>query len=177
MKISRGNWQPSPVNVECPCHRWLIDRGSLTRRMQSHCPSFSVQAVRQRLDRPYWDERAEISSKGKELQLVREVYLYCRETPMVFAHSVLNRRDLRGAWHSISRQGAKPLGAALFANPRVKRTALHFRKLAPHHQLFPRACRLLKTPPSHLWARRSVFMLRNKPIIVTEVFLPAILEI
>ncbi len=109
--------------------------------------------------------------------MVREVYLYCRETPVVFAHSVLKRRNLRGAWCSISRQGVKPLGAALFANPLVKRTPLYFKKLTPHHELYLKACRLLKRLPNHLWARRSVFILRGRPIMVTEVFLPGVLEL
>lgn len=177
VKHSQNNWQPRPINAQRTCHRWLIDRGSLTRRLQARCPSFSVRALEQRLNRPCCDELAAISSKSKELQLVREVYLYCRETPMVFAHSVLNRRNLRGAWRSISRQGAKPLGAALFANPLVKRTPLYFKKLTPRHELYLKACSLLNTLPNYLWARRSVFILRGKPIIVTEVFLPGILEL
>ncbi len=31
-------------------------------------------------------------------------------------------------------------------------------------------------PPRALWARRSLFSLENHPILVTEVFLPALLE-
>ncbi|HUL42504.1 MAG TPA: chorismate lyase [Burkholderiales bacterium] len=177
MKRSQYRWQPSPVNAQRSYHRWLIERGSLTRRLQARCPSFSVRAVQQRLDRPCRDELAAISSKSQELQVVRDVYLYCRETPVVFAHSVLNRHSLRGAWRNISRQGVKPLGAALFANPRVKRTPLYFRKFDSHHKLYSCACRLLKDPPSHLWGRRSVFILRGQPILVTEVFLPGILEL
>ncbi|MGH8711894.1 MAG: chorismate--pyruvate lyase family protein [Burkholderiales bacterium] len=176
MKLSQYTWQPSPVNAQRSYHRWLTDRGSLTRRLQARCPAFSVRAVRQRLDNPCQDEMPLIRSRRKERVVVREVYLYCHETPVVFAHSVLKRRNLRGAWRSISRQGVKSLGAALFANPLVKRTPLYFKKLTLHHELYPRACRLLKTLPNHLWARRSVFILRGRPIMVTEVFLPAILE-
>ena len=177
MKSAQYNWQPSPVNAQRSYHRWLTDRGSLTRRLQACCPAFSVRAVHQRLDRPCRDELSAVKSRARERVLVREVYLYCHETPVVFAHSVLNRRHLRGAWRSISRQGMKPLGAALFANPLVKRTPLYFKKLAPHHELYLRACRLLKALPSHLWGRRSVFIMRGKPIMVTEVFLPGILEL
>ncbi len=177
MKLPQNTWQPSTVNAQRSYHRWLTDRGSLTRRLQAHCPDFSVRALHQRLDKPCRDELAFIKSRRRELAVVREVYLYCRETPVVFAHSVLKRRNLRGAWRRISRQGVKPLGAALFANPLVQRTPLYFKKLAPHHELYLRACRLLTTLPNYLWARRSVFILRGKPIMVTEVFLPGILEL
>jgi len=177
MKLSQNTWQPYPVNAQRSYHRWLTDRGSLTCRLQARCPAFSVRAVHQRLDKPCRDELSLINSRRKERVVVREVYLYCRETPVVFAHSVLKRRNLRGAWRSISRQGVKPLGAALFANPLVKRTPLYFKKLTPHHELYLKACRLLKRLPNHLWARRSVFILRGRPIMVTEVFLPGVLEL
>jgi chorismate--pyruvate lyase len=177
MKLSQNSWQPYPANAQRSYHRWLTDRGSLTSRLQARCPAFSVRAVHQRLDKPCRDELSLIKSRRKERVVVREVYLYCRETPVVFAHSVLKRRSLRGNWRSISRQGVKPLGAALFANPLVKRTPLYFKKLTLHHELYLRACQILKTLPNYLWARRSVFILRGRPIMVTEVFLPGILEL
>jgi chorismate--pyruvate lyase len=177
MKLLQNNRQPRPAYAQRSYHSWLNDRGSLMRRLQAHCPDSSVRALHQRLDKPCRDEPAFIKSRRRELAVVREVYLYCRETPVVFAHSALKRRNLCGAWRCTSRQGVKPLGAALFANPLVKRTPLYFEKLAPHHELYLRGCRLLKTLPNHLWARRSVFILRGKPIMVTAIFLPGILEL
>lgn len=170
-------WQRRPSNPPRSYHSWLTSRGSLTQRIQMRCRAFSVRNVWQRLAQPCRDEPARVGARRGELVLLREVYLYCGETPLVFAHSVLGRRSLFGAWHSISRQGVKPLGAALFANPLVKRTPLYFKKLTPHHELYHRACRLLEAPPTHLWARRSVFILRGRPIMVTETFLPGILEL
>jgi chorismate--pyruvate lyase len=35
---------------------------------------------------------------------------------------------------------------------------------------------LLAERPDCLWARRSLFLLNNSPILVTEVFLPGVLE-
>jgi chorismate--pyruvate lyase len=104
------------------------------------------------------------------------VSLCCDGVQVVFAHSVLPRSSLRGAWHNLGRLGAKPLGAVLFANPEVTRTPLAFRKLLPHHALYTRAVEHLAERPACLWARRSVFMLNNAPILVTEVFLPGVLE-
>jgi chorismate--pyruvate lyase len=112
-----------------------------------------------------------------EQALLREVYLYCGERPLVFAHSVVSRTGLRGAWQSLGRLGNRPLGAALFANPRVRRMPLQFRKLDPQHELFRRAARVLAERPRRLWARRSVFCLRGKSLLVTEVFLPDILKL
>lgn len=96
---------------------------------------------------------------------------------MVFAHSVLPLHGLRGPWHALSALGNKPLGATLFANPMVKRTPLAFKKLGARDELYVRACRLLTCKPPHLWARRSIFSLKGCPILVTEVFLPDILDL
>jgi chorismate--pyruvate lyase len=89
---------------------------------------------------------------------------------------VLPRRSLRGEWRGLGRLGTKPLGAALFANPHVVRKPLQFRKLLPHHALYARAAAGLAQKPACLWARRSVFLLHDAPILVTEVFLPEVLR-
>jgi len=101
--------------------------------------------------------------------------LYGGQRPVVFAHSILPRKSLRGVWHGLGKLGNKPLGATLFANPRVKRTTLSYKKLSPNHTLYHHAVKYLTTKPASLWARRSVFSLNCATIMVTEVFLPNIL--
>jgi chorismate--pyruvate lyase len=109
--------------------------------------------------------------------LVREILLCCGETPLVFAHTIVDPDDLCGPWRSIAKLGNRPLGAALFAEPRVKRYPLHSRKLATHHELHRRLKTYLPQAPRALWARRSIFRLHHSPILVTEVFLPEILRL
>ena len=156
---------------------WLLDRGSLTRRIQDRCTAFSVRHVRQRHGKAMPSERNMVSLGAHSRELLRDVYLYCGETPLVFAHSVLPAASLHGTWQALGRLGDKPLGAALFSNPRVRRTPLQFRKLNRRDALYRRACAALPNPPASLWARRSVFYLEGRPILVTEVFLPGILEL
>ena len=155
---------------------WLRDRGSLTRRIQARCPALRVKVVFQGLRRANRDERFMFAPRGRRV-LVREVYLYCRRTPVVFAHSVIDVRDLRGTWRRLARLGARPLGAELFADPRVRRYPLRQKKLNRHHELYRRAGAALSTVPATLWARRSLFTLHQSPILVTEVFLPGILKL
>ncbi|MDD5403661.1 MAG: chorismate lyase [Sulfuricella sp.] len=170
-------WQSRPPAALCPYRPWLIDSGSLTHRIQARCSRFSVRGLRLAMDRPACDEAACVKLNPRELALLREVLLYCGETPVVFAHSVIPRMGLHGPWRNLSKLGSKPLGAALFADPQVERMPLQFKKLSRHHELYRRASRILPAPPAHLWARRSVFTLRRQPILVTEVFLPGILEL
>ena len=109
--------------------------------------------------------------------VVREVVLECNGRPAVFAHSVLTRRALHGPWRMVAGLGRRPLGAALFADPRIERHPLHFFRLQRHDVLYQRASRLLDHPPAVLWARRSLFVLRSARLLVTEVFLPAISDL
>lgn len=118
-----------------------------------------------------------LGARREESVVVREVFLYCAERPAVFARSVLMPAALQGPWRALDGLGNRPLGAALFANPRVKRMPLRFRKINPHHPLYQRATEPLSARPPHLWARRSVFCLGGRPLLVTEVFLPAIFEL
>lgn len=171
------NWYPHPPQPNCPYRHWLVDQGSLTRRIKEHCPAFSVRHVVQRFGKSARDEARRVGLQPRHYALLREVFLYCGETPVVFAHSVLPRASLRGAWHRLGSLGNKPLGAALFATPRIQREPMEFKKLSHRHALYQRATQLLAHKPPHLWARRSVFSLHGKAILVTEVFLPGILEL
>src|SRR5688572_24788822 len=150
-------WRRPRPAVAGAYRSWLIDRGSLTARISRRCGGMQVHVVFQGLRRADRDERFLFTSRGRVL--VREVLLYCRGTPVVFAHTVVAQDDLRGAWRSIATLGARPLGAALFADPRVSRYALHQRKIGVHHELRRRIDALLSGTPPTLWARRSLFRL------------------
>ena len=154
---------------------WLRDRGSLTARIVARCSDFSVRVLFQGLRRANRDERFLFA--GRARVLVREVALYCGTTPVVVAHTVLDPRDLCGTWRAVAGLGSRPLGAALFADPRIARYALRSRKVSQHHELHRRVRAIVPHAAPSLWARRSLFRLHNAPILVTEVFLPEILEL
>lgn len=169
-------WRPRPAAAG-RYRPWLIDRGSLTALIAARCPRLRVKVLFQGLRRPDRDEGFVFGRKARARVLVREVFLYCGDTPVVFAHTVLDPQDLRGSWRSLASLGNRPLGAALFADPRIRRYALRSRKIGRHHELHRRLSKLVPTAPESLWARRSLFRLHNSPILVTEVFLPEILEL
>ena len=169
-------WHQMPVGAGA-YRPWLTDRGSLTARIAHLYPRVRVEVLFQGLRRPDRDERFLFGEHAGTRVLVREVFLACGDTPVVFAHTVVDPRDLCGAWRGILKLGNRPLGAALFADPRVQRYPLRQKKLGPHHDLHARLRAFLGGPPSRLWARRSLFRLHDSPILVTEVFLPGILRL
>jgi chorismate--pyruvate lyase len=142
----------------------------LTSRLLSCCSEFAVKGVHQYWARPTPDESALLGLKAGQTALIREVWLHDGNVPLVFARSILPRHSLRGAWHRLGNLGSRPLGAALFADTSVARQPLAFRKLSAHHPLRKRA-------PQAKWARRSVFVRDGHSILVTEAFLPAVLDL
>ena len=175
-KIPRDSlWCSAPVAAGA-LRRWLTDRGSLTARLQRYVGPIKVKVLFQGLRRVNRDEAFLFASPAARV-LVREVLLLRGTTPLVFAHTVLACDGLRGAWRSIARLGTRPLGAALFADPRVARFPLRQKKLPRTHALHRRAVAQLQRPLPPLWARRSIFAAGKSPILVSEVFLPGILDL
>lgn len=105
---------------------------------------------------------------------VREVRLLCDDESLVFARTVIPVRTLTGPRRRLSRLGKKPLGAVLFADPSMVRSGIEIAKLSPGQPLFVRATTKLLKPPSNIWGRRSTFFLNHQPLLVSEIFLPAI---
>ena len=155
--------------------RWLTDAGSLTRRLQSLCMDFRVRPSRHQYAKPQVDEAQQLRLSRRQHALLREVQLICDGEARVFAHSVLPHRSLQGEWRVLGHLGRKSLGTALFMNPRVVRTRFEFKKLSRQHALYRRAVGHLAVKPPAVWARRSIFRLGRAAVMVTEVFLPAVL--
>lgn len=170
-------WQSKIINVSIEQRAWLTASESLTRRIQERCKKFRVQRISQGLAKINHDEMAVLNLSSHHLVHMREVYLYCDQCLVVYARTTLARNNLLSAWRHLTKIGNRPLGAALFSNPLIKRGALHFRKIKRYHPLYAEAVKNLKAPPQNLWARRSVFTLGGLPILVTEVFLPEIFSL
>lgn len=174
------SWRLRPIlpAPEASCRAWLTGEGSLTARIRARCDHFAVRVQRQRLLLPNADERALLGILPREHAWIREVLLEADGVPVVFAHSVLAQQHARGPWQIFGRIGARSLGGALFADPRVARRPLHYRRLDARHPLYRAAVRDaaldVATAPRHLWARRSVFDRDGQTLLVCEVFLPGI---
>jgi chorismate lyase len=171
-----SGWQPRLVKQN-RLRSWLQERGSLTAKLKRQYADFSVQLLREDWCKPHIDERRLLQLPIATRAWVREVLLVGNGQPRVFAHSVIARADLRGAWYGLRKMGRLPLGAALFADPKVARGALQFRKISATHPLYKSlSAKLPVTKQQALWARRSLFCLRRHHLLVTEVFLPNCIE-
>lgn len=172
-------WRQSPdcAARDLAYREWLFAEGSLTARIMRRCKKFSVSVVRQELTRPERNEMNLLGIAQNQNAWVREVVLSADGKPVVFAHSVLPRESVRGAWRLFAGIGNRPLGHALFADPRIGRARLTCRRIDARDQLWQGAARHAGADSPELWARRSLFFRSGKPLLVTEVFLPAILKL
>jgi chorismate--pyruvate lyase len=163
-----------PRNLqEKPLQGWLQDHGSLTRRLQKVSNNhFAVSVLKQCWERPRLDEARALNIPLHQFVLVREVILYGRDQPWVYARSVLPQQALNGRLRFLRKLGNKPLGALLFRNPSIKREPVVVQRVAPSH--LP----LSLQQPGHapLWGRYSVFRYGKHGILVSEVFLPAFVK-
>lgn len=172
---TRQRWLRKPISAR-RYQSWLLETGSLTARLQQKYADFYVRPVRVHDQKPVLEEAALLHVAAYAHVQVREVLLYGHDQPVVFAHSILPRKSLRGEWRRLGCLGNKPLGAVLFASPRVKRTPLSYKKLMANHALYQAAMPYIAAKPEYLWARRSIFSLNCASIMVIEVFLPGIMK-
>jgi chorismate lyase len=154
---------------------WLMDGGSLTARLTRVFGPISVMVLNQGLRRPHADERF-LWGPAQPPVLVREVVLSSQGQALIFAHTVVALHHQRGAWRGLVNLGHRPLGAALFADPKITRHSLRYKALRTNHPLWSGAARqYAPVMPTVIWARRSIFGLAGAPILVSEVFLPSVL--
>lgn len=178
LEAAEQGWLRHPFFLPREFRGWLADQGSLTHRLKQRCRHFSVRPVRVGLSRLNRDESPPLGLRVAQLAYVREVLLHCDGKPVVFAHSVVPVNSLRGPWAGVTRLGSRPLGEALFSNPRVTRGCLQYRRIPARHALARQAGRAgIALSGQPLLARRSLFTLHGHPLMVTEVFLPEILSI
>ncbi len=163
-----------PVNQR----RWIVGEGSLTARLMSAATQFRVTRLAQTPALPFADEWQALGLIRPVPAITREVLLICDDVPAVFAHTIVDPYRARRDWPFLRGLGNRPLGGALFVDPRVRRDPFQFARLSMHHplrQALQRVLPALAAVPM-LPARRSVFRRDGGAMLVTEVFLPDLLR-
>ncbi len=152
---------------------WLLDVGSLTRRLRRACAGrFRVRILSQAWTRPDRDEAGVLNLRAGSWVWTREVHLLCNERPWVFARTLIPAQTLRGRGRRLTRLGTKPLGAVLFADSGVRRGSVEINRIVVGQRLHQRAFVGFAEPPNAIWGRRSVFQIDGCPLLVCEIFLP-----
>lgn len=171
--LTRQSFDNRWITLRRPYHQvaptewysWLVDSGSLTQRLikKSH-GDFKVEVVKQGWFLPTRSEAKALNMRSRQFALVREVRLKGNGKDWVYARSIIPAPTLTGRQRQLRMLGNSSLGHLLFSDPSMKRGPLQISYLKLNDS-------------RKLWARRSVFFLSNKPLLVCEVFLPELLQV
>ena len=183
--LRRARWlaHPEGVRASAAMRDWLTTPGSLTARLVAHSRNFRVQKLRQRSALCLADEAAAIGLARPQRAWEREVLLRCDGKPVVYGHTVVPMSASASDWPLFSALGERSLGSTLFYDPLVRRGQLEFARIRPGHPLFARVRGALEAQGQEApldatdYARRCVYRRRQGLLLVTEVFLPAVLDL
>jgi chorismate--pyruvate lyase len=157
---------------------WLTAGGSLTARLTAHSRVFRVQRLHQRTAKCLFDEARAVGMQRPGRVWEREVLLRCDGVPVVFAHTVVPMSATAADWPLFNALGERSLGSTLFYDPLVKRGELEFARIRAGHPLMQRARAALGVgEDTILYARRCLYRRHRGTLLVTEVFLPAVLAL
>ncbi len=155
---------------------FLFQNGSLSYYIQQRCRgSFHIELINESWCYPMPDESYLLSSYSRKITFIRESWLKCDKQRIVYARTIIPRTTLKGESQKLMRLGTKPLGNILFNDNTTYRTNMRYASISSHSELHKQASKDTDIS-SDLWGRQSLFYVNNKPLLVTEVFLPAILE-
>lgn len=159
--------QPEDLSIpDYHLKNWLLDTGSLTERLQSHCRQFRVQLLGQAMAPLSEDEQCQMTDMPCE---VREVLLCGEAQPWVFARSLLPVSLIHQGMQELAQLGEQSLGKVLFNRSDCVREPFEITRIPADHALL----QTLGIDSTHdVWGRRSRFSYRHWHMMVAEIFLP-----
>jgi len=121
----------------------------------------------------YAEECQRLQVPHHRYQLIREVLLHVNQEPLVLARTVLPEHTIRIAHRNLSHLGSRPLGEVIFAYPDLELRHRDF-SLAPP-AIWSRAVHKRFALNEAVWGRRTLYAIHRQPLLVSELFLPALL--
>jgi len=156
---------------------YLLDAGSSTKWLrQAYGKTLKIQVLSQGWQALTRSEEQCLNLRPRSYALVREVAIYGKGNCVMLGRSVFPASILTGKTKSLAHYlDERPLGELLFQYPSLQRSEFELALLQPSNIEYAAAQPYLanKSPP--LWARRSIFYIDEKPMLLTEIFLPKLL--
>ena len=154
---------------------WVYETGSLTQRLRNQYGSgVAVKVLLTCWKTPYLSEHRLLKLPEHEYVLTREVLLYVKDKPLILARTVIPTTTVKAAKSNLSKLGTRPLGEVIFSYPKLERSAMGV-TLIPLSTWKPRIVDE-DVIPEPIWGRRTVYRIANKPMLVSEFFLPEVLR-
>ncbi|BBG61005.1 Chorismate--pyruvate lyase [Providencia rustigianii] len=134
---------------------WLQERGSMTKRFEQHCQKVTVIPYLERYITPEMlsADEAERLPESQRYWL-REVIMYGDNIPWLIGRTLIPEETLTNDDKKLVDIGRVPLGRYLFSHDSLTRDYIDIGTSADR------------------WVRRSLLRLSQKPLLLTEIFLP-----
>ncbi|WP_325891356.1 chorismate lyase [Grimontia sp. NTOU-MAR1] len=137
---------------------WLLERHSMTERLKAHCRTLTVELLGlHEIEQSALAEN-ELSLLGEEPCMVREVVLSGDGNAWLCARTLVPKSTLTEKEQDIADLGAVPLGQRVFNQANARRDAIEVATVVVEGR--------------SLLARRSRLWVNEKPMLVSELFLP-----
>ncbi|WP_443020672.1 chorismate lyase, partial [Shigella flexneri] len=134
---------------------WLLLEDSMTKRFEQQGKKVSVTVIREGFVGQQ-DVALELSQLPQEPRYwLREILLCADGEPWLAGRTVVPESTLSGPELALQKLGKTPLGRYLFTSSTLSRDFIEIGRDA------------------ELWGRRSRLRLSGKPLLLTELFLPA----
>ncbi len=151
----------------------LFYQGSLTHALeQIYRKEFQHILHSERWQYPLAEERRLLNIKDNRYALVREIFLQHRDKRLVYGRTIIPVLTLKGRERQLAFWGKRSIGDFLFRNRQVWRDDIFIFRVYPGDKYYQLAGSGLSINAEYLWGRHSFFYIRNKPILVVEIFLP-----
>jgi chorismate lyase len=176
--IREPNWQEHrrgihhqlPENV----YSWAYESGSLTRRLRDYYGNqVTVTILHHQWHIPFLSERRQLQLPLHRYCLIREVMLHKNGKPLLLARTILPEATIRVAHRNLSHLGTRPLGEVIFSYPKLERITMDLAMLQPATWTAKAQQNAGIIEP--IWGRRTVYAIHDRPMLVSEFFLPEIL--
>lgn len=168
-------WKVPHDEIPCLWRAWLLHAGSFMQRLvQQGVRDARIQVLHQHWELPEPEERQVLDMDFRVYALIREVLIVSMDNVWMFARTVFPLRTLTGQQQQLARLKNRSLGSVLFKDPALQRSAFTIAYLQPEQRWHANIEQAVGQALPDLWARRSLFTLQGKSLLLTEVFLPDI---
>lgn len=137
---------------------WMTKPYVLTHALRRVCKLLTVNVVSQQFSTVMPEESSKLGLDETALPFIREVILEGDGVPLTYGRVIIAPQTYHNHFAAFKDLGAQPIGETLlYNNPESTRSCFEYAKTE-----------------DGLWARRSLFTLRQDPLLVTEFFLPSL---
>jgi chorismate lyase len=166
----RGSHHHLPQAVQS----WAYEAGSLTQRLRDYYGNeIAVSILFHQWRTPFLSERRQLDLPLHRYGLIREVMLHTNGKPLLLARTIIPEATIKVAHRNLSHLGTRPLGEVIFSYPDLERITMDLTLIKPNTWTSNAQQKADISQP--IWGRRTLYAIHQRPMLVSEFFLPEIL--